>query len=182
MKINIILGKTSSGKTTVLHKLCDLYNFNKIVTTTTRPMRNGEIEGKDYHFTSRLEFLDKAAKGMFIEWKSYDTLVKGVPDTWFYGTERKYLTENGFIIVDVQGAKSFINALGRDSLNIFYLEVDDQTIKDRAITRGDDLTELDRRLEDDNKKFTKKELEKIGAVVIPAYNNSTPVADILDRL
>ena len=53
-----ILGKTGSGKTTIVNELVSKYGFNKIITYTTRPMRNGETNHKDYHFINNKD-LDK---------------------------------------------------------------------------------------------------------------------------
>ncbi len=180
MKINIIMGKTSSGKTTVLNEICRSHGYNKIVTTTTRPMRKGEMDGIDYHFISKLDFVRKSVDLDFAEWKFYNTFEDGEPSVWYYGTEKQYLIDNGFLIVDVEGAISFITSMGRENLNIFYLDVDDQTIIDRAISRGDDLLELDRRLKDDNAKFNKHDLDKINPYYIQSYNAQLAVENILD--
>jgi len=45
----ILTGKTGSGKSTVIRAL-SLAGFNRVVTCTTRPMRAGEADGRDYHF------------------------------------------------------------------------------------------------------------------------------------
>ena len=54
-----ILGKTCSGKTTIVDELVKNYGFKKITTYTTRPMREGEINHKDYHFINNKEFMNK---------------------------------------------------------------------------------------------------------------------------
>lgn len=46
----VISGKTCSGKTFTLEKMLQNQNYTKLVTSTTRPQREGEISGHDYHF------------------------------------------------------------------------------------------------------------------------------------
>ena len=49
----ILAGKSASGKDTLLNELIKNQNFNPLVSTTTRPMREGENEGKEYFFVSK---------------------------------------------------------------------------------------------------------------------------------
>lgn len=44
-----IAGKTCSGKTRIVSELCKKFGYKKIVTYTTRPIRNKEVDGIDYH-------------------------------------------------------------------------------------------------------------------------------------
>ena len=58
----VLLGKTASGKDTILNELVKKYNYRKMITYTTRPMRKGEIQDKTYHFISDEEFLRRNAE------------------------------------------------------------------------------------------------------------------------
>ena len=51
-----IMGKTSSGKDTVVNELISKYGFRKCVTYTTRPMRDGEKQDITYHFITEDDF------------------------------------------------------------------------------------------------------------------------------
>ena len=62
----IILGKTCSGKDTIVNKLIDSHGFKKIVTSTTRPMRKGEKQDITYHFLSEEDFKQKINEGYFV--------------------------------------------------------------------------------------------------------------------
>lgn len=53
-----VTGPSGSGKTELVHELCANHPFSKLVSVTTRPMRNGEIEGKDYYFITDEEFTE----------------------------------------------------------------------------------------------------------------------------
>ena len=52
----ILMGKSGAGKDTIQNEIIDRYNFNRFVSTTTRPMRKGEVNGREYHFVSVEEF------------------------------------------------------------------------------------------------------------------------------
>ncbi|EMF8697634.1 guanylate kinase, partial [Acinetobacter baumannii] len=52
----LLSGTTCSGKTTIADALTEKYGFNRIVTTTSRPKREGEVDGLHYHFVTQTEF------------------------------------------------------------------------------------------------------------------------------
>ena len=52
----ILVGASASGKTEIAKLIIKKYGFKKMVTTTTRPMRAGEVADIDYHFISKEEF------------------------------------------------------------------------------------------------------------------------------
>jgi len=56
MKIIVDTGKTASGKDSVASKIAELYNINYVVSTTTRDIREGEVEGINYNFTENTDF------------------------------------------------------------------------------------------------------------------------------
>lgn len=74
-----IVGKSASGKDYLAKMLTkEIFCVNAIVSWTTRPPREGEKEGVDYHFVSEGEFLAAKQKGEFLEWSSFNG--------WYYGT------------------------------------------------------------------------------------------------
>ncbi len=82
----VLTGPSGSGKDTVISELTHLRaDFVKIITTTSRPMREGEQEGKPYHFISREEFETLISEDAFFEWVEF----RGE----LYGTQNKTLTE-----------------------------------------------------------------------------------------
>ena len=55
----ILVGASASGKSVVVKKMIEKYNFKKVVTYTTRDIRVGEVNDVDYHFVSCEDFLNK---------------------------------------------------------------------------------------------------------------------------
>lgn len=74
----VLTGPTAAGKDTVMRKLLETRkNMMQMVTTTSRPMREGEKEGVDYHFVTRSEFEKLLAEDQFVEWVEYLGHYKG---------------------------------------------------------------------------------------------------------
>ena len=79
-KVFYIIGKSSSGKDTIYKRLLRETSLKPIVPYTTRPMREGEMEGVNYFFVSSVE--EMKSRGKIIESRSYNTKL-GV---WTYAT------------------------------------------------------------------------------------------------
>lgn len=81
MKYNVvaIVGKSGSGKDTLLHKIMKYEpNYNEIISCTTRPPREEEIDGVNYHFLSVEDFCAKIERKEMLEFTSFNN--------WGYGT------------------------------------------------------------------------------------------------
>lgn len=159
-KLLIMLSKSSCGKDYVLNKLVSDYNFQPLISHTSRPKRPSEINHLSYHFVSMNEFLSMISNDEFIEYRTYNTLVDNVPDVWYYGLSKntidKLNTSTNYVtIFDVQGAKDFIEYYGRDNCYVCMLKCDDKIREERAKLRGGfSQEEWDRRLADDAKIFS----------------------------
>lgn len=62
-----LTGPSCSGKSTLERMMCDKLGFERVISTTTRPMRAGDIHGVNYHFMSKSEFKRLKAQGFFVE-------------------------------------------------------------------------------------------------------------------
>ncbi len=185
--LTILMGMSGSGKDTVQTKLVDEYAFERIVPVTTRPIREGETNGIDYHFVSKDEFTRIIEQNRFIEYRSYNTLVNGKPDTWYYGSLKQDLDpdKDYCIILDVQGTKDFVEHYGKENCFVTEITVRDDVREQRAASRGSfDKTEWDRRLADDHKKFAPDKTESvINFTIDNTYDNlEETVLSILDAL
>ena len=81
-RIFCLMGKSSSGKDTLYARLSEKLHFSTIVPYTTRPIREGEEEGREYHFITEKEVEEFEKQGRIIELRAYNT-VHGV---WKYLT------------------------------------------------------------------------------------------------
>lgn len=131
----IISGTTCAGKGTVINKLLERnHNLALSVSYTSRPIRDGETNGKDYIFISRDEFEEKIKNGDFLEYaKSHRED--------YYGTPKKELQEilakgkDVILEVNVDGAKN-IKEMFPEVLLIFIMAPSMEEVKKRIKERG----------------------------------------------
>ena len=74
-KIYCVMGKSSTGKDTIYSRLMSQKDFNlkKIIPYTTRPIREGEVDGESYHFCTEDQLAKLEESGKIIELRAYDT-------------------------------------------------------------------------------------------------------------
>ena len=150
----IISGPAGSGKTTLCDQLLAEYSpaVQRVVTSTTRAPRPGEVNERDYYFFSVPEFEKLEAEGAFYETadvhgRRYGTLKREVHN-------KLSSNINCLLNIDVQGAVAFFESAQSDSLltgrihSLFIMPPNLGTLKDRILARGAvDETELEKRLE-----------------------------------
>jgi len=166
----ILVGESGSGKDTLMNKVVELTALNPVISYTTRPMRVGEVEGIAYHFITKEEFSRKDSEGFFIEKSGY----RG----WLYGMAKKDCNDKKIVVVDPCGLRS----LKRAGVNTFsfYIKVDERERLIRLANRGDDVTELCRRIISDRDTFRGIEDEVDGT--IENYDINVSAFNIITRL
>lgn len=129
----ILSSPSGGGKTTIARLLLERRNdVGYSISCTTRPPRNGEVDGKDYHFVSRDEFLTKRARGDLAE----SAVVHGNR----YGTlrsevERVFAAGRNVVMdIDVQGARLFVAAYP-ESVLVFLLPPSAEVLVERLTAR-----------------------------------------------
>ena len=137
-KLFCIMGKSASGKDTIFKKLTQDENLDlkRVVSYTTRPMREGEQEGVEYHFvtTKRLEELQK--EGKVIERRDYST-VHGI---WSYftvddGQVNFSLNQDSIIIGTLESYQKIRTYFGKANVIPLYIHVEDGLRLERALER-----------------------------------------------
>lgn len=173
----ILLGKSASGKDTVVNKLIhNYYGYEKIITWTTRPMRPGEKQDLTYHFTDDEDFEEKIEEGFFAEWKKYNSVF----GTWYYGTAVQDITNNPnnkIIILTPSGYEDIKEYINNEEILSVYLDSSLRTLYKRLKFRGDNPKEIKRRLLHDIKDF-KGIKNKVNVVI----KNNTRDLDELTEL
>lgn len=171
----ILVGKTCSGKTVIRDELNKL-GYKSIITTTTRPMRLGEINGVTYDFISEEEFKNKIDEDYFIEYTSYN-VADG--STWYYGTPKSVFNKDGIIILNPAGIKNIPKS---DDNLIFYISCPEDEIRKRLFNRGDNIKEATRRMLADRKDF--EDIENFVNYIVYNDEKSTPkdVAELIIEL
>ena len=161
------MGKSSSGKDTIYTRLMSQKDFNlkKIIPYNTRPIREGEVDGENYHFCTEDQLKKLEAAGKIIELRAYDT-VYGV---WRYFTVddgQIDLNKNSYMLIGTLDTYTGIREyFGKDAVVPIYIEVEDGERLQRALNREKLETEpkyaeLCRRFLADSKDFSEENLAK----------------------
>lgn len=145
-KLIVLSSPSGGGKSTLANHLMTLYpEIRFSVSCTTRKIREGEVDGKDYFFLTKEEFEDKVANGEFAE---YEHIFGN-----YYGTLKseikKHLNSGNSILfdVDVKGAISLSNNFPEDTLLLFIYPPSFEELQRRLEKRSTESPEeLDVRL------------------------------------
>ncbi|MBI5767227.1 MAG: AAA family ATPase [Verrucomicrobia bacterium] len=152
----VIAGPAGSGKSTLCDRLvAECPEFSRVVTTTTRAPRDGEVNGVHYHFFTPEVFRQKVAASEFLEWAQ----VHGDSSDRWYGTLKssvfKPLAAGRSLVlsVDVQGVESFRRAARSDlwlaqAMTTVFIVVDRERLVARMQSRAkDNPAEIERRMQ-----------------------------------
>ena len=168
-KLFCLMGPSSSGKDTVykriMHKQAG--RLDKIIPYTTRPLRDGEKDGIQYHFTDEETFCRLKVSGKIIEDRRYDT---------FYGTWRYFTVNDGqidlkqhsyLIIGTLESYRKFCDYFGKDKIIPLYIELDPGIRLQRAIDREKSrevsgYEEMCRRFLADSEDFSEENIRNAG--------------------
>ncbi len=139
--IVLITGPSGAGKSTFVGKLMQADpRLAFSVSTTTRPMREGETDGVDYDFVDEARFDELLADNAFIEWaRVHDNR---------YGTRRdlvEALVAEGripLLDIDVQGGLQVIDQFGKSLLSVFLFPPSFEELERRLRTRGTDSDQV----------------------------------------
>ena len=182
--ILILCGKAASGKDTLKRYIVEALElsgieFNNVINTTTRPPREGEVDGVNYHFCSAEEMTKKILNDEMAEAVLFND--------WVYGTENKALSEDKLNvgIFNLEG----IEALRQNpNHNIFavYLDVEDSVRLIRYLNREnmtkEKINEMFRRYKADEIDFADVDDLVDYKLTIEDNENKMVVADRVLRM
>ncbi|MEK6796971.1 MAG: guanylate kinase [Spirochaetota bacterium] len=166
-KCIVVTAPSGSGKTTLIKRLLsETPSIQFSVSHTTRPKRDGETDGRDYHFTAESDFLAMIARGEFLEWAQVHS--------GYYGTALSELakveTTNLILDIDVQGAMT-LRARKQEALYVFIRPPSLAVLRERLTARHSDKPEeIDLRMWN-----AKREMEYIEHFDVVIVN------DVLER-
>lgn len=175
-KIFYILGKSSAGKDTIYKRIRQQFenSLKPVVLYTTRPIRDGEINGVTYHFVAEEEYENIKSSGKIIEERSYNT----VHGLWRYFTveEKDFsISDDNYLMIGVLSSyESIRDYYGSDKVFPIYIEVDDGIRLERALKRemkpeNRKFTEMCRRFLADSEDFAEEKIENAG--IKKRFNN-----------
>ena len=145
-KVFVITGPSGVGKGTLISKLLErVPDLELSISATTREPREGEVDGRDYHFLTPEEFDQRIEAEDFIEFATYSGNRYGT----LRSEVRNRLDEGHSVVleIEVQGARQ-VRAAMRESVQVFIAPPDPASLRRRLESRGtDSLEAIDARLE-----------------------------------
>ncbi len=167
-KIFYIMGKSSSGKDTIYKRLSErMPELQRIVPYTTRPIRDGEQEGVEYHFVGEDRLREMQEAGRVIEVRSYNTKC-GV---WTYFTAddgQIDLEHKDYLVIGtLESFRALKEYFGEEQIVPIYIEVDDGLRLSRALERErrekePRYEEMCRRFLADSADFSEENIRRAG--------------------
>ena len=133
----VISSPSGAGKSTVSRMLLGAdRGLTMSVSATTRPMRPGEVDGKDYDFVSLERFKDMVGDGEFLEWAHVFDHRYGTPKA---GVETALAAGRDVLFdIDWQGAQQLYQQAGGDVVRVFIFPPSLSELERRLISRGTD--------------------------------------------
>ena len=141
-RLVVVSGPSGAGKTTVIQQAfarCPV-PLTRSISATTRPARNGEVDGVDYHFLGSAEFDARRQRGEFLE--SFEVFGRG----YWYGTLWSEVTAglnagNWVVLnIDVNGARAVMDRFP-DAITIFVRPGSIDELRRRLVRRGTETEE-----------------------------------------
>ena len=132
----VLVGESASGKSSIEKYLVNNYEYKKVVSYTTRPPRDGEIDGVDYHFIDTSKFIKLKAEGFFVETATYRE--------WHYGTAKEDCTDDKIAVLTPHGLRQ-VSKIDGIHVESFYINVPRRDRLIKILQRGDNIEEAYRR-------------------------------------
>lgn len=161
----VLIGKSATGKDSIYKRLLENEELalKEVVLYTTRPMRENETDGVEYHFVTESKLVELRIAGKVIEERCFNTI--GGP--WYYFTVndgKMNLAKSDYICINtLVGFNQMKSYLGSDKVKPIYIEISDIELIKRAIKREEkqvipNVAELCRRFLADNTDFNEENL------------------------
>jgi guanylate kinase len=136
----VVAAASGTGKTSLVKALVEsMPGLGVSISHTTRPMRPGELEGVNYHFTAREEFVRMIGEGDFLEHAEVFGNLYGTSKQWVL--DQLQQDRDVILEIDWQGAAQ-IRRLLPESVGIFILPPSLETLQSRLTGRGQDSADV----------------------------------------
>lgn len=178
-RILVLCGFSGAGKDSIAN-IFKKNGYNFIMSTTSRPMREGESQDNPYNFVNDSEFRKLIENNELIEYRTYHTEF----GDWFYGITKGTIKngEKYVVVLDIHGLKEIKKIYG-DRVKSFFITVSDDIRENRAKLRGGfDQKEWNRRLKDDRNIFSENEIFDNVDHVVENYNLDECYCEIMKKL
>ena len=154
-KLFVILGKSCSGKTTILNEVLSKLEIPVLLSSTTRPPRENEVNGREYNFVTMSDFDTDYKNEDILE---YDVFrIDSIRQSWVYYTKKSDLllpqTSQIKVVSPTGLAQLMSNKELRDNIVSIYIDADDKLRQKRYLTRSISPDNMNDRFERDERNF-----------------------------
>lgn len=157
-KFVALVGASATGKSTVERILQEDYGHHRCVSITTRPMRDYERDGVDYHFLTVADINQLEEEGLLAE----RTCFNG----WHYSLTVAEVEDGGVVVIEPNGLRQIIEKVGRENVFVVYLTYPDKErlIRSLVARNDNDVDEVIRRFQADKKDM--QGMEDVADIII----------------
>lgn len=160
-KIIALMGEAGAGKDTIFQSVLRHFENNErvheIISCTSRPIRENETNGKNYHFYTASQFSDKIMSGQMFEYTTFNN--------WWYGTSNDSIKKGDVINIGVFNPDGVRQLLGRSdcAVTVYHIKASDKNRLMRQLTReyNPNVDEILRRFTTDRADFQKLPFDAI---------------------
>lgn len=165
----ILIGESGSGKSTIERQLTN-FGFERAISHTTRPMRDGEKDGVDYHFISKDEFNKMFDAGEFLEHVEFNGNL--------YGLHKSNIKDEVVAVVEPKGMRQ-LSKLPDIHITSVYLKASEELRRKRMLARGDSVEAVEQRIVNDRECFAG--LEDLATYTVEISEEDT-VQEVTDKV
>lgn len=122
MKLITIIGPSGAGKDTVALMLSAILGYDVLCSYTTRPMREGEVDGKEHHFVKKCD-VQKSEMLAYTRYGNYE-----------YWTEKKQINGTAIYVIDEKGLMELMERFPKVKIISVYVSAKPETLKKRCIS------------------------------------------------
>ena len=154
-KLFVLVGKSACGKSTILHEVLSKLDIPVLISQTTRPPRNGEIDGKEYKFVDMHTFDEDYKNEDILEYDCYR--IDSLKQTWVYYTKKSDLllpqTSQIKVVSPTGLAQLMSNKELKNNIVSIYIDSPDKLRQKRYLTRAISPDNMNDRFKRDEKAF-----------------------------
>lgn len=184
-KLFCVVGKSCSGKSTILNDVLSKLDIPVLLSNTTRPKRDNEIDGVDYNFVDMSTFDEDYKLENILEYDCFR--IDSLKQTWVYYTKKSDLllpTTSQIKIVSPTGLSQLMsNKQLRDNIVSIYIDCPDKLRQKRYLTRAISPDNMNDRFSRDEKNFQHLFTDYIiiNDENMSIHNASNQLIDIIEK-
>ena len=154
-KLFVILGKSASGKSTILNDVLSKLDIPVLLSNTTRPPRNGEIDGKEYNFVTMSTFDEDYKNENILEYDCFR--IDSLKETWVYYSKKSDLLLDKISQIKIVSPTGLAQLMShkelRDNIVSIFIDCPDKLRQKRYLSRCISPDNMNERFERDEKNF-----------------------------